>query len=114
MIIKGKEIIPFTRRISFDTSQLKLEDSAFWSLCIKDLCKNYVYCIDQTDLDKVKAFLTEKQYIFGTDEDITPVPDIQAWLDSQEEVMAGSESKSELYDKLHIQYPDQECIDARA
>jgi len=115
LVLIGDQIQTFLRRISFDPSQLQEGDDAFWSLAIMDFWNNYIYCLDQTDLNTVKTWLDGKSYTYGSDEDLTHASEINDWLSTEQtKGGVGSESKSDIYTRLKVDFPAQECIDANS
>ena len=116
MVLKGNEIMLLTRRISCDFDQFIPVSGVYEPLPggVGDMYKDYIYCEDQDDLNGVKSWLDSHDYDYGTDEDLTPPSGIVEWLSSKSNTgQPGTTSKSDIYDKLKVVYPDQICVDAR-
>ena len=115
IICSGNEIVVLERRISFEFDQLDPDtDGDFWSQPLGDTYDDYIYCVTPSGLNTVKLYLDGKGYSYGADEDLTPASGVQDWLNNEQaRGRVGIESKSDIYDKLVVDFPAQVCIDAR-
>ena len=115
LVLQGKEIKTFLRRCTFDFSQLQEGESVSDAGVVCDAYNNYIYCLTADDMTTMIAWIDGKEYDHGDAEDLTHASEINDWLVSEQaKGRVGVESKSDIYDKLKVQFPEQECIDARS
>jgi len=121
LVLKGNTLVILERRVACELSQISDEDrNEFSMLPMGDVYKGqaepsgYIYAEDADSMSTIMDWLDGKSYVHGEVEDITPPSGIVDWLQNTANTgQPGTTSKSDIYDKLHVVYPDQDCVDAR-
>ena len=121
LVLKGNTLVVLARRVACNIEQFSEEDrTQFSTLPLGDCYKGqsepsgYLYTENHDMMDDVTDWLDDHSYVHGDVEDISASGAIATWLQNTANTgQPGTTSKSDIYDKLHVVWPNQDCIDAR-